>query len=211
MEISYFGHSCFKIIGKNISVVTDPYDSKEAGYKPVRTTADVVTVSHSHFDHSYVSAVSGEPMIFDSSGEYEIKDSSFEGIKGEHGGSEENEKAGNTIFVFEIDDLKFCHLGDQGTELSAEQLEKIDGIDIVFVPVGGTFTIDSEGASKVISQIEPKIVIPMHYGTKDGKIKLDGVQKFMHEMGVSDISPLPRLKIFKKDLPEEMKIVLLEN
>jgi len=210
MEISYLGHSCFKIVGKNISVLTDPFDSKETGYKMVKTNADVVTISHGHFDHNDTSSISGEPMLFDGPGEYEIKDSSFEGIPSIHGGGDENKEVGNTIFVFDIDGLKLCHLGDQGEELTSEQLEKINGADIVFVPVGGNFTLDAEKATKVISQIEPKVVIPMHYGTKDGKIKLESVDKFLHEIGASDVTPIPRLKIVKKDLPEETKVVTLE-
>ncbi|MCL5093543.1 MAG: MBL fold metallo-hydrolase [Patescibacteria group bacterium] len=211
MEITYFGHSCFKIQGRDLSVVTDPFDTAKTGYKNIRTTADVVTISHNHYDHDCISGISGNPMVFDSPGEYEIKDCDFEGVASEHGGTEENKKAGNTIFVFEIDEIKLCHLGDLGRELTAQELEKIDGVDILFVPVGGTFTVGPEGAAKVISQVEPKIAIPMHYKTKDSKIsELQSLDKFLHEMG-SEMKPLPRLKIAKKDLPEEMEIVVLES
>lgn len=212
MEIQYLGHSCFKIMGKKISVVTDPFDAKTAGYAPIKQTAEVVTVSHNHYDHSYVQAVQGDPLIFDSPGEYEAKGTEFRGILSAHDDSGGSERGLNTIFVMDVDGIKICHLGDLGAELSSEQLEQMDGIDVLLIPVGGTYTIDAKEAAKIVSEIEPRIVIPMHYDTKEGKVgggKMDGVDKFLHEMGVTPETK-ERLKITKNDLPEEPEVVVLK-
>lgn len=209
MEIQYLGHACFKIIGKTISVVTDPFDAKTAGYSPIRQSADVVTVSHNHFDHNYVQTVQGSPLVFNSPGEYEAKGAEFRGFTVSHDESGGSERGFVTAFVMEIDGIKICHLGDIGDELSSEQLEQMDGIDILLIPVGSVYTINAEKAAKVVSEIEPRIIIPMHYGTKEGKIKLDGVDKFLHEMGVTP-EPKERLKISKADLPEEPEVVVLK-
>lgn len=212
MEIQYLGHSCFKIIGKSLSVITDPFDAKTVGYAPIKQSAEVVTVSHEHYDHNYVQAVQGDPLIFDSPGEYEVKGAEFRGILSAHDDSGGSERGLNTIFVMDVDGIKICHLGDLGAELSSEQLEQVDGIDILLIPVGGTYTIDAKEAAKIASEIEPRIVIPMHYGTKEGKVgegKLESVDKFLHEMGVTPETK-ERLKITKNDLPEEPEVVVLK-
>lgn len=212
MEIQYFGHSCFRIIGKNISVVTDPFDSKTAGYKPLKLTADVVTISHDHYDHNNIQAIQGNPLIFDTPGEFEVKGNEFRGIKASHDEAEGKERGFVTLFVVEIDGITICHLGDLGTTLSSEQLDYLDGVDILMIPVGGTVTINAETAAKIVADIEPKIVIPMHYGTKEGKVgggKLEGVEKFIHEMGASSEGK-ERLKITKNDLPAEPEVVVLK-
>jgi len=212
LEIQYLGHACFKIMGKNLSVITDPFDAKTAGYAPIRQSADVVTVSHSHYDHNYVQSVQGDPLVFDSPGEYEAKGAEFRGILSAHDDSGGSERGLNTIFVMDIDGIKICHLGDLGSELSSEQLEQVDGIDILLIPVGGTYTIDAKAAANIVSEIEPGIAIPMHYGTKEGKVgsgKLDGIDKFLHEMGVTP-EKKERLKITKNDLPEEPEVVVLK-
>lgn len=209
MEIQYFGHAAFKITGKDITIITDPFDAKTVGYSPIRQSADVVTVSHDHFDHNYLSAVSGNPLIFNSPGEYEVRGTEFRGVRVPHDDKGGNERGYVTAFVIEVDGMKICHLGDIGDELSSEQLEQIDDIDILLIPVGGVYTIDAEQAARIISEVEPRIVIPMHYGTKEGKIKLDGVDKFLHEMGVSP-EVKERLRVSKMDLPEELEVIVLE-
>lgn len=207
MEILHLGHSSFKIIGKNITVVTDPFDPAKVGIPFSKTDADVVTVSHDHFDHNFLAGIKGEYICFDSPGEYEIKTAEIRGVPGCH-----DEKAGedggdNTIFNYEIDGIQICHLGDQGMDLSSDQLDKIDGVDILMIPVGGKYTIDAKGAAKIISEVEPKIVIPMHYrvGNMNDLAPLD---TFLKEIGLTP-KKLDRLKIQKKDFPESMEIVVL--
>lgn len=213
MEIQYLGHSCFKIIGKKLSVITDPFDAKEVGYNPIKQSADVVTVSHDHYDHNYTQSIQGDPMIFDTPGEYEIKGAEFRGIIASHGELDGKDLGSNTLFVMDIDGIKICHLGDLGTSLSSEQVEQIGNVDILMIPVGSVFTIDAKKAAKIVSEIEPRIVIPIHYKTKDGKSndikRLDEVDKFLHEMGVKP-EEKGTLKINKKDLPEEPEVVVLK-
>lgn len=208
MEIIYLGHSSFKLIGKSISVVTDPFESSRVGLNFQRVEADVVTISHDHSDHNAKGAVRGNPSCFDTPGEYEIKGAEIIGIDSFHDESQGTERGHNTIFVYEIDGIHICHLGDLGTGLLSEQLEKINGVDILLTPVGGVYTIDAKKATKVISDIEPKIVIPMHF--KAGKMtELDSLDKFVSEIGKTPKN-LDRLKVQKKELPEEMEVVVLK-
>lgn len=204
MEISYLGHSCFKIVGKKINVLIDPFSPEMVGLVLGKQDADVVTVSHNHKDHNYLEAVKGDYLLFDSPGEYEYKEAEFQGVPASHGG----EKGNITIFTMEIDDIKVCHLSDLGEDLSSDQLEKIDGVDILMIPVGGVYTIDAKKAVKIISEIEPKIVIPMHY--KAGKMTdLAPVSTFLSEIGATP-TPKEKLKITSKDLPEELEVVVLK-
>ena len=210
MEISHLGHSCFKIAGKNLTVVTDPYNHSKIAKKMPRVEADVVTISHQHQDHNYKEGVKGDFLLLDSPGEYEVKESFFQGIESFHDDSKGEERGNNTIFTMEIDGVVICHLGDLGVELDNEQLEKVDGVDILMVPVGGTYTIDAKTAVKVVNDIGPKVVIPMHYKDTGIDIPLDPVDKFIKEMGETP-ETLDRLKVAKKDLPEEMKVVVLKS
>ncbi len=206
MEITYFGRSSFKIQGKEITIITDPFNSEKSSVgKPFpKVEADVVTISHDHDDHNYKNGIKGDFICFDSPGEYEIKNTEIIGINSSHG-----EKYGiNTIFVYKIDGINFCHLGDLGAELSSDQLEKINGVDILMVPVGGAgYTLDPKGASKVISEIGPKIVIPMHY--QDGKKELEPVENFIKEIG-KEPKIVDKFKIQKKDLPEELEVIIIK-
>lgn len=206
MEITFLGRSAFKIQGKEITIVTDPFDpAKSSVGKPFpKVEADVITVSHDHGDHNNVDGVKGNAICFNSPGEYEIKNTEIIGINSSHGG----EHGDNTIFVFQIDGIHVCHLGDLGVDLTAEQLEKIDGVDVLMIPVGGAgYTLDPKSASKAISEIGPKVVIPMHY--QDGKKELEPVENFLKEIG-KEAKNQDKLKLVKKDLPEEMEVIVLK-
>lgn len=212
MEISYLGHSCFKLVGKKISVLIDPFSPEKIGLKLSKQDADVVTVSHGHRDHDYVEIMKDNYLLLNSPGEYEVKDSEIMGIESFHDEEKGEIRGHNTIFTFDIDGVKVAHLGDLGTELTSEQLDKMDGVDVLLIPVGGFYTIDPKTAIKVISQVEPKIVIPMHY--KDG-ISLSDVDKmstledFLKEMSVEPVKQ-DKLKVTTKDLPQELEIVTLK-
>lgn len=209
MEIVYLGHSSFKIIGKDLSVVSDPFDSKKVGIEMPKVGADVVTISHDHLDHNNKSAIKGDFVCFDTPGEYEIKGAEIIGIESDHDASGGAERGKNTIFIYQIDGVHVCHLGDLGTGLSSEQLEKMDGVDVLMIPVGGTYTIDAKAAAKVISEIEPKIVIPMHFRIGNKSLNLDTLDKFIDAIGKTP-KKVDHLKIQKKDLPEEMEVVVLK-
>lgn len=213
MIITWLGQSAFKLQDKissdGITVVTDPY-GKETGLKMPSFEADIVTISHDHADHNNVDALRGNPFVIDCAGEYDTKGILIEGIDSYHDDEEGKLRGGNIIYRIEIDDISIVHLGDLGHVLTNEQLEKLVGTDILMIPVGGKFTLDAKKAVEVISQIEPRIVIPMHYKI-DGLAyeDFDSIEKFIKELGIEP-SREEKLKITKKDLPqEEMELVIL--
>jgi len=215
MYIIWHGQSCFQIISnqrKNgqVNIVIDPY-SEDIGLKVPKLEADVLLVSHQHHDHNNVKAVGGNPFLIQGPGEYEIKEVFVQGIPAFHDSSSGKERGTNTIYTIEAEDLKLCHLGDLGQkELTPEQIEKIGGVDILMIPVGGVFTISAKEAVKIMSQIEPSIIIPMHYQLPKLRIKLDGIDKFFKVMGIKKLESLPKLSIKKKDIsPEEARIIVL--
>jgi len=218
MNITWHKHSSFKFQGKvggeNITLVCDPYDSKYVGLKMPNTEADIVTISHDHEDHSCKKAIKGSPYFIESAGEYDVKGVSILGVESYHDAKKGEERGKNTIFRFEIDGVVVTHLGDLGESLDNKQLSGLVGTDILLVPVGGKYTLDAKKAVEVVSQIEPRIVIPMHYKTKGMTAifkDLDGVDKFIKELGIKPTYE-EKVKINKKDLPqEEMELVVMEK
>lgn len=214
MILTWLGHSCFKMQDKigsdGVTVITDPY-GKSTGLKMPNCEANIVTVSHQHEDHNNISALRGNPFIIDCAGEYDVKNVLVEGIDSFHDGHEGEERGKNIIFRLEIDDISVVHLGDLGETLNDAQLEKLAGTDILLIPVGGKYTIDAKKAVEVVTQLEPRIVIPMHYQTPGLEIEgLDGVDKFVKELGLTP-SYEDKLKISKRDLPQEdMELVILK-
>jgi len=213
MIITWLGQACFKIQDKvgvdGVTLVTDPFD-KKVGLKPPNFEADIVTVSHDHFDHNNTKALRGQPFIIDSAGEYDVKGVMIEGVESYHDSKQGAERGGNIIFRIEIDDMTILHLGDLGHTLNDKQLERLVGADILLIPVGGNYTLDVKKAVEVVSQIEPRIVIPMHYKIPGLKVDILGVDKFIKEMGLKPTEE-EKLKISKKDLPQEdMELVVLK-
>ncbi len=215
MDIIPLGHASFKIKGKHASVVTDPYSGSEVGLKfPKHTDATIVTVSHNHFDHNAIDAVEGSPHIINGPGEYDVAGVSVIGISVFHDQTQGKDRGKNTIYHIEMDGLHLVHLGDLGHVLSAAQIEMLDGVDVLFIPVGGSVTITPAQAAEVIAEIEPSIVIPMHYARPGLNPKVFGelspVSAFLKEMGKEEIAVQPKLTITKEKLPTEMQIVVLE-
>ena len=216
-KITFAGRSCFQISVSNskdhsADIVIDPFDEK-TGLKLPNFSADIVLSTHAHHDHNNIKAVKGDPFVISGPGEYEVKGVFVQGIPSWHDDKEGKERGSNTIYVIEAEDIKFCHLGDLGQkQLTDEQLEKIDTIDVLMIPVGGKYTIDSQEAQKIISQIEPKIVIPMHYALPKQSDDLDGVDKFLKVMGKNAIAPIDKLTVKDSTLPKEgaTEIVILE-
>ncbi len=211
MEITWLGHSCFKIKGRKTILVTDPYD-KSIGLNLPKTQADIVTVSHDHHDHNNVQAILGDPKVVDGPGEYEIKKVVIYGISSFHDQKQGAERGSNTIYLIEFDGLRLCHLGDLGHNLTDSELEEINGVDVLMIPVGGVYTIDAELSSKIINEIEPRVVIPMHYKTSKTTLKdLDPIDKFCKEMGISKKQEEEKLVINYGKIPEEMEVVILKS
>ena len=218
MNIIWNGQSCFriedKINGENVVLVTDPYDNS-IGLRLPKQKATIVTTSHDHEGHNNVLAVEGieedGPIVFDRPGEYEVKGGFITGIGSYHDKQEGKERGKSIIFKIDFNGLTILHLGDLGTALSSAQLEKIENVDILLVPVGGTYTLNAKEAAEVVRQVEPRIVIPMHYKIKGLKTEIESEEKFIKEMG-GDAEKLNKLKIAKKDLPQEdTKLIILEK
>ncbi len=211
MHITWFGQACFKIQttikDQEVTIITDPY-SKELGLKlPRILSADIVTVSHQHYDHNNVDLIGKskqEPFIINHVGEYEVKSVYIQGISTYHDKSKGAERGMNTVYKMYLEhNIVLAHLGDIGHVLTTEQLDELNGVHILLIPVGGVYTIDSADAQKIISEIEPKIVIPMHYDLPGLKVDLDPVEKFLHALGIKEHEPQTKLKISKKDLEKE--------
>jgi L-ascorbate metabolism protein UlaG (beta-lactamase superfamily) len=228
MEITYLGHSSFKLKGKKTSVVTDPYTSAKVGLKFPKTEADIVTISHQHEDHNAVSQVGGSPFVISEPGEYEVKGISIIGIPSYHDNVKGKERGKNTIYTIEVDGIHIVHLGDVGEMLSDKDVEMIGEVDILLVPVGGFYTITAKQASELIPtitakqaselipEISPKIVIPMHYGRPELLPELYGeltdLSTFLKLVGGEETAiKQAKLQITKDKLPDQMQVIVLES
>jgi L-ascorbate metabolism protein UlaG (beta-lactamase superfamily) len=212
MKIKWLGHACFVITSSDgVRIITDPYAVGEGiNYSTIKETADVVVVSHDHDDHSNVSAVKGTPQVVKGSGIKTARGIPFRGIATYHDTSQGTQRGPNTVFCFTIDDIKLCHLGDLGHVLSRGQVNEIGAVDILFVPVGGFYTIDALVASQVCAQLKPKIAIPMHFKTTDCTYPLAGVENFLK--GKKDVIQVEdsELEFEQERFPAATKIVLLQ-
>jgi L-ascorbate metabolism protein UlaG (beta-lactamase superfamily) len=175
-----------------------------------KPSAHIVTVSHQHPGHSYVQGVIGEPRIVDKPGEYEIGGTLILGIATFHDMERGENRGKNTVYLMEVDEVTICHLGDLGHVLSAEQIEEIDNVDILLLPVGGVSTINASIAAEVVRQLEPKAVIPMHYKTPVLNRELEPVDRFLKEIGIKPAEPQSKLSFTKLSLPASMQVFLLD-
>jgi L-ascorbate metabolism protein UlaG (beta-lactamase superfamily) len=210
MIITYLGHSCFKIQDRTgaegITLTTDPFD-KKVGFRVPNFESDIVTISHDHFDHNNAKSLRGEPFVIDMPGEYDRRGVLVHGVVSKHGGGKDD--VVNIMFRIEMDNISIAHLGDLGEVLNEKQLEVLAGVDILLVPVGGKYTLDAKKAVEVISQIEPRIIIPMHYKVGASKMDIEGVDGIIKELGLTPTEET-RLNIKKKDLPQEdMELVVM--
>ncbi len=208
MDIYWGGQAMFRLKGKAQTVVLDPFDPDFTGLElPKDWQADVVLSSHEHEDHNNIAAVTSDgTMVFSDPGEYEVKGVVITGIASSHGEG----RGTNTIFHLMFDNLNIVHLGDLGQSfLSEEQITQIGEVDILLIPVGSVYTIDGKQASEIVSQLEPKVIIPMHYFIEGLKFQLDPVDKFLKEMGAEGLIAQPKLSITKDKLPEEPQVILL--
>ena len=216
MNIVWHGQSFFEIAVKSREngetiIVIDPFD-QSIGLRVPKITADILLVTHNHPDHNNVKAINGKPFLIDSPGEYEIKDVFTRGISAFHDNSQGKDRGEVVLYKIEAEGIKLCHLSDLGQkELTDEQVEQIGEVDILMIPVASIHSLDAKGAAHIISQIEPRMVIPMHYKLPKLKINLDGVDKFLKVMGAEGAKPEKKFKITSSHLPvEETKIVVLE-
>lgn len=218
MEITYHGHATFKLKGAAGTVVTDPYHAY-VGFSLPSLSADLVTVSHDHKDHNQIELVKGtarrdKPFIIDQPGEYEVAGISVFGVQTYHDMSQGVERGTNIVYTIVLDDVRICHLGDLGHELTTEQLSEIGQVDVVLCPVGGVFSLDPKLAAKVIHALEPSYALPMHYKTAqhDQSVfgEMSAVEEFLKAYG-SEVQPIPKLVVDKERLPEETELVVLSQ
>ena len=209
MEISWLGHSCFIIKGKERTIVTDPCHP-DLGYSLGKPEADIVTLSHFHPGHSYIEGIVNNPKQIKGPGEYEMGGIFITGIASFHDDEKGRIKGKNTIYIIEIDGMTLCHLGDLGHRLTPELIETIGAIDILFLPVGEASTISIDIAVEIVGQLNPPIVIPMHYKTDAVVVNLQTVDRFLRKMGIREPEAKTKLSITKSSLPTNTQVVVLD-
>jgi L-ascorbate metabolism protein UlaG (beta-lactamase superfamily) len=215
VDITWLGHACFRLRGREVAILTDPYEGSDWGYPPLSTAAHVVTVSNEHPHHAGLASVDGQPRVLRGPGEYEIGGALIWGVRTARPANANGQHAvKNTAFVIELEELTVCHLGDLATApLNAEELTRIKDADVLLVPVGGHCTINATQAAEVVAQVEPKVIVPMHYATDatQGHLELDSIDRFCRELGASEVAPRARLSVTPTSLPSEPTVVLLER
>lgn len=217
MEITWYGHSCFRLTERGLaSVVTDPFDDT-IGYSTLRLKADVVTVSHEAPGHNNADAVKGEKRIIRGPGEFEIGGVFITGVATRRAASAQESKkkapekaVENTLYLFNFNGLNVAHLGDLNYVPTQQQIESLGAVDVLLVPVGGGGALTASQAAEMVSLLEPSVVVPMHYKTPEVDVKLESLNKFLKEMGLSGIKPLDSLKLGHSDLPDETRVVVLD-
>jgi L-ascorbate metabolism protein UlaG (beta-lactamase superfamily) len=215
MEITWYGHSCFRLTERNYAtVVTDPFDTKTVGHDTLKLRSDIVTVSHDAPGHNNTDAVKGTSHVIDGAGEFEIGGVFITGVQTDGGsGKKKKDKekgAQNTVYVFDYDGITVAHLGDLKEVPTQAEIEALGTINVALVPVGGGSALNAAKAAEIISVIEPNIVIPMHYSTPAAKVSLDSLNKFLKEMGLSKPATQPSLKVTRSGLPDETHVVVLD-
>ena len=213
MEITWYGHSCFRLTERGMAtVVVDPFDSKAIGYAPLKLKADIVTVSHDAPGHNNAEAVKGTSHVIKTPGEFEIGGVFITGVQtdGTGSGKKAKDQIRNTLYVFDYEGLTVAHLGDLKQVPTQAEIEALGTVNVALVPVGGGGGLNAAKAAEVISLLEPNIVVPMHYATPEVKVSLDSLNKFMKEMGLGKQEAQASLKVSRSGLPEETHVVVLE-
>ena len=207
-ELRWFGHNCFRIKAREATVLTDPV-GRETGYAMPKQAADVVTISHDHPGHANLAAVRPEYQVVNGPGEYEMHDIFITGIRTYHDEERGKQRGYNTVYLIELEGMVICHLGDLGHALTEEQAEAMSNVDVLLVPAGGGSVIDPAKAVETISQLEPKVVIPMQYATPRGDSGLSDLTAFCKQLGVEVPAAEEKLALRQSDLSEAMRLVVL--
>ncbi|NPV54417.1 MAG: MBL fold metallo-hydrolase [Firmicutes bacterium] len=207
MRLRWFGHACFMITSSSpeVRILTDPFD-ETVGYPVPSVRADIVTVSHDHFDHNNVGCVEGDPVVVKTPGRHEAKGVPVHGVSTFHDNQGGRKRGPNIVFVIGVDGLKICHLGDLGHMLDPAKVDEIGHVDILLVPVGGNFTIDAAGATRVIDALKPAVIVPMHYKTPALAFPIDPVDKFLIDKDNIVRTNSVSLELSAQDIPGERTI-----
>ena len=210
MKIKWLGHASFLITSDSgTKIITDPYEPNDKLlYGAIDESADIATVSHDHFDHANVAAVKGAPQAVKS--DAEIKGIKFRGIATSHDASGGKERGSNTVFCFEVDGVKICHLGDLGHELTAEQAAQAGTVDVLLLPVGGFYTIDAAVAGRVAEQLKPRVVIPMHFKNSKCNFPIAGVEEFLRDKKDVSQPDASEVEFRAGEMPSTTQIIVLK-
>ncbi len=209
MEITWLGHGCVRLKNRDTTIIVDPFNAA-TGYSTRFGEADVVTISHDHEAHNNAEAVPGKRLVIKGPGEYEVAGVLITGVRTFHDARRGADRGSNTAFVFEMDEVRVCHLGDIGHIPTPDQVSAMNGADVLLLPVGGHTTIDGAAAAEVISLLEPRLAVPLHYRTEVSKDDLDSLEMFLRQMGVSAPQPVGKLTVAKTSLPLEMTLAVLD-
>ncbi len=211
MEITWYGHSCFRLTERSMAtVVTDPYDHSAIGYEALKLRGDIVTISHDAPGHNFESVVKGRIHTLTGPGEYEIGGVFITGVQTNGRGKRGTNEPRNTLYVFDYNGVTVAHLGDIKRVPSQTEIEALGTVNVMLVPVGGGGGLNAAKAAEVVSLLEPGIVIPMHYATTSSRIKLAPLNRFLKEMGLSEAEPTETLKVSRTTVPDETRVVVLE-
>lgn len=213
MTTKSLGHACFRITSSDgMRIIADPYEpggfGGQIGYGPITDTADVVLVSHDHADHNYVQGVPGNPTVV--RGSQEAAGIRFNAVSTYHDDTGGSQRGPNVIFTFEVDGIRICHLGDLGHPLTEAQVNSIGPVDVLLVPVGGTFTVDAAGADQVIGQLEPAVVIPMHYRTAKVGLPIAPVDDFLTGKDNVERRESSQVELTPADIGLTQRIIVLQ-
>lgn len=210
MDLTWLGHACFRMRGREGVVLTDPPDPR-SGHAIPKTEAHLVTISHEHAGHSSLRSVGGEPVVLTGPGEYEVQEILVTGVGTFHDDEKGAERGKNTVFAVRLDDLVICHLGDIGHALAAADLEKLGEVDVCLLPIAGADTnLSAAMAAEIVHQLEPKVVVPMGYDP-EAKRKDTPFERLLHELGVKELTPVPKLSVTRSSLPGELQVVALDS
>ena len=211
MDMTWLGHACFRMRGREGVVLTDPPDPK-SGHAIPKTEASLVTMSHDHPGHASLRSVGGEPVVLRGPGEYEVHEVLVTGVGSFHDEDKGSARGRNTVFAIRLDDLVICHLGDLGHALPAADLEKLGDVDIALVPISGLDTnLSAARAAEVVHQLEPKVVVPMSYDPDEMKKDTTPYMRLLHELGVKELVPVPKLSVTRSALPDNLQVVALDS
>ena len=212
MEISWHGLSCFRLTERGMAtVVTDPYDHKSVGFAPLKLRGEIVTVSHDAPGHNFVTSVKGRTRVITGPGEFEIGGVFITGVQTNRKSKQSANELRNTLYVFDYDGITVAHLGDLQRVPSQTEIENLGGVNVVLVPVGDGKSLNASKAAEIVSLLEPGIVIPMHYQVPESNLELAPLNRFLKEMGVGKVEPIPSLKITRTSVPSEARVVVLEH
>ena len=211
MEINWHGLSCFRLTERGLAtVVTDPYDHKAVGFELLKLRGEIVTVSHDAPGHNFTTSVKGHSRVITGPGEFEIGGVFITGVQTNKKNKSSTKELRNTLYVFDYDGVTVAHLGDLQRVPSQTEIENLGGVNVVLVPVGGGGGLNAAKAAEIVSLLEPGFVIPMHYEVPESNLQLDPLNRFIKEMGVGTVEPIPSLKVTRSTVPSEARVVVLE-